>query len=300
MTADAAAARSDAGRAYLYLTLTTLMWAGNTIAGRLAVGEVSPMVVTSLRWFIVSLIVGFIARDRIIADWPVLRPRLGLIVAMGVFGYTGFNALFYLAAHYTGAVNLAILQGGMPVVIFLVAFAVYGTPIRLGQAAGIVLTFAGIAMVAAKGHLGTLAALDINVGDLLLLAACVLYGGYTVALRNRPRTSDLGFFAIMAVAAFLISLPLVVLEWWAGTMQWPTPYGWAVTLWIAIFPSLLAQLFYMRGVALIGPGRAGIFANLVPIFGAAMAVGLLGEPFGWFHAVGLVMVIGGIVWAQRT
>lgn len=300
MSAGSTAAPSGAERAYLLLTLTTLIWGGNAVAGRLAVGHVSPMALTSLRWLVVCIILAVIGRRRLAADWPILRPRLGTVALMGVSGYTGFNALFYFAAHHTGAVNLAILQGSIPVAVFVGALLVYGTPIRPGQIAGIVLTIVGVGLVAFKGSLAALAALELNIGDLLMLIACLLYGGYTLALRDRPKASDLGFFTIMAAAAFLISLPLVAAEIALGRFQAPTPFGWMVTIWIGVFPSLVSQLLYMRGVALIGPGRAGIFANLVPIFGAGLAVLFLGEPFGWYHAVGLAMVVGGIVWAQRV
>lgn len=299
MNADTGAATSRR-RAYLLLVLTALIWGGNAVASRIAVGEVSPMALTALRWLLVCGLLAWMTRDTLKADWPHLRPRLGSLATIGILGYTGFNALFYSAAHFTGAVNIAILQGSIPMVVFIGAFLVHGTPIRPGQIAGMGLTLVGIALVATKGHIETLLALGFNFGDILMLIACVLYGGYTIALRNRPKeASDLGFFTVMAVAAFVTSLPLVAVEVAMGHFQAPTPKGWLVALWIALFPSFLSQILYMRGVAAIGPGRAGIFANLVPIFGAGLAVTFLGEPFGWYHAVGLVLVVGGIVWAQR-
>ena len=71
-------------------------------------------------------------------------------------------------------------------------------------------------------------------------------------------------------------------------------------LYAALGPAFLAQIFYMRGVELIGPSRAGVFVNLVPLFGALMAVALLGEPFAAYHVVSLALVVGGIVIAQRS
>jgi drug/metabolite transporter (DMT)-like permease len=55
----------------------------------------------------------------------------------------------------------------------------------------------------------------------------------------------------------------------------------------------------MRGVELIGPARAGLFVNLVPVFGSLLAVVLLGEPFAPYHALGLALVLGGIWLAER-
>ena len=92
------------------------------------------------------------------------------------------------------------------------------------------------------------------------------------------------FFAAMAGVAFLTSLPLLAVEIAQGTVQWPTAKGWLVLLYVGLFPSLLSQIFFMRGVELIGPARAGLFVNLVPVFGALLAVLLLGEPFALYHA----------------
>ncbi|HYI91334.1 MAG TPA: DMT family transporter, partial [Beijerinckiaceae bacterium] len=84
-----------------------------------------------------------------------------------------------------------------------------------------------------------------------------------------------------------------------GDVVWPDAQGLVILAYVTLFPSLLSQLFFMRGVELIGPGRAGLFVNLVPVFGAILAVGLLGEPFRPYHALGLALVLGGIWLAER-
>jgi drug/metabolite transporter (DMT)-like permease len=101
------------------------------------------------------------------------------------------------------------------------------------------------------------------------------------------------FFSVLALAALMISLPLLAWEIAAGEVIWPDRRGFAILLYVTLFPSLLSQIFFMRGVELIGPGRAGLFVNLVPVFGAILGVAILGEPFRWYHAVGLALVLGG-------
>ena len=287
------------GKPYLLLTLTTMMWAGNAIAGRLAVGEISPMALTSLRWVIAAIVMGLVARREVIEALPLLAPRWRSILWMGALGFTAFNALFYIAAHHTTAVNLTIFQGAIPVMVLLGALGVYGTRIRAVQVVGMAVTFAGVAVVASKGDVAVLLGLDFNIGDVWMLVACLFYSAYTLGLRNRPQVPGLAFFATMAAVAFATTLPLLTYEIAAGFVQWPTPKGWAILLYVGLFPSLLSQIFFIRGVELIGPGRAGLFVNLVPVFGAFLAVVLLGEPFHVFHAVALVLVLGGIWLAER-
>lgn len=284
---------------YLVLLLTALFWSGNAVAGRLSVGEISPLALTCLRWVIVVIILVPVFARQIQAHAKTLRPRWPSIFLMGALGFTVFNALFYLSAHHTSAVNMTILQGSIPVLVLLGTVLLFRARIRPLQVIGMAVTLVGVAAVAGKGDLRVLMTLALNVGDVWMLAACVLYAGYTLGLRDRPPVPGFVFFTSMAVVAFVTSLPLLVLEVAQGSFQWPTPRGWAVLLYVGLFPSLLSQIFFMRGVELIGPARAGIFVNLVPVFGALLAVVILGEPFALYHAAGLVLVLGGIALAER-
>ncbi len=287
------------GQAYLLLALTMLMWGGNAVASRLAVGEISPMALTCLRWTVVIVIAVAIAHKELVREWPLLREKLPMIIGMGALGFTGFNALFYVGAHYTTAVNLTIIQGAMPIIVLIGALLVYGTRITPLQVAGTIVTLTGVALVATRGELATLLQFAFNPGDLLMLSACVLYAGYTLGLRNRPQVSGLAFFAILAIIAFITAVPLLGIEIAMGQVQWPTLNGWLIILYVSLFPSLIAQLCFMRAVELIGPGRSGLFVNLVPIFGAGLAVMILAEPFHLYHAAALAFVLGGIALAER-
>jgi drug/metabolite transporter (DMT)-like permease len=288
------------GNAYLVLTICAMGWGGNAVAGRLAVGEISPMLLTFFRWFVVAILLWSFARPMIRADQPVLRTHLGYFVMMGAIGFTGFNILYYVAAHSTTALNLGILQGAMPVFVLLGTYVAYRTPVAAVQGAGIVVTIAGVAVITSGGDLATMQALAFNKGDLLMLAACLVYSIYIVLLRKRPEVSGVAMFAVMATAAALASVPFVAWEAVRGDMIWPTPAGWTTLLFVVLFPSFASQLFFMRGVQLIGPGRAGIFINLVPIFASIFGVLVLGERFGPSHAVGLGLVLGGIWIAERA
>jgi drug/metabolite transporter (DMT)-like permease len=282
------------------LVFTTACWGGNAVAGRAAVGEVSPMVITCLRWAIVSIFLACVTPRQLVRAWPELRRFRRKIVLMALCGFSLFNALFYVSAHYTTAVNIAILQGAIPVLVMGGAVVLYRTRVGPVQIGGMAATLIGVALVATQGHLGTLAAFRLNLGDALMLVACLLYSGYTLALRDRPNVPSLIFFSMMAFIAFLTSLPLLAYEVATATVQWPTLEGWGLLVFIALFPSFLAQLAFMRGVQLIGPGRAGIFANLAPIFGALFAVLLLSERFAAFHLAALVLVVGGILAAEAA
>jgi drug/metabolite transporter (DMT)-like permease len=284
----------------LLLTLSCVFWAGNTIAGRLAVGQVTPMLLTLLRWVLVIAVLWPIYGGQVRQHAAQIRPRLLRVVLMAMFGFTGFNALYYVAAHYTTAINIGILQGCMPIFVLAGAFVAHGTRATLVQVIGALITTLGVVVIATRGAPLWILHVELNLGDVLMLIACVLYAFFTVALRDRPDMPGAAFFTLLAVIAALTSLPLVLWEVFAQEAAAPSMKGALIVAYVAIFPSCLAQIFLLRSVDLIGPGRAGIFMNLVPLFSAIMAVGLLGEPFAPFHAVALVLVVGGILLAQRA
>lgn len=285
--------------AYLLLTLTTLFWAGNAVASRLAVGEIAPMTLTSLRWVFVCAVMPYLFRQGLRQHWPALRANWLKVTLLGGLGFTAFNTLMYVAAYSTTAINIGILQGAIPVFVLLGAFLVFRTPIGGLQALGVTVTILGVLVTASRGDWLTLLQLSFVPGDLWMIIACLLYAGYTVGIRTRPAMPGLIFFTAMAIVACLVSLPLLAIEIAAGQAYWPTATGWLILAYVVIGPSILSQLFFMRAIELIGPGRAGVFVNLVPVFAPLLAVLVLGERLALYHGLALVLVLGGIWIAER-
>ena len=285
--------------AYFLLTLTSLCWAGNAVAGQLARGHVSPQVLTSLRWLIVSAVLIAIYHADLRRYWTEIKQHRWQLIAMSVVGFTGFNSLFYIASTQTTGVNIGILQGSIPVFVMLGAYFAFRTKVTGRQILGVVITLSGVVIVAAKGDLERLLGLQFNPGDLIMLFACTLYSAYTVALKRRPPLPALVFMTVLSIIAVFASIPPLLIEIALGAANYPDLQGWLVTFFVALFPSFIAQITFMRGVELIGPGRAGIFVNLVPIFAAFLAVMILSEPFKLYHAAALGLVLGGIALAER-
>ncbi|CAN7238142.1 DMT family transporter [Bosea sp. LjRoot237] len=285
--------------AYVLLTLTTLLWAGNAVASRLAVGEIAPMTLTALRWVFVCAVMPYMFRQGLRKHWPVLKANWLKVTLLGAFGFTAFNTLMYIAAYSTTAINIGILQGSIPVFVLLSAFLAFRTPIGGLQALGVAVTILGVLVTASRGDWHILSQLSFVPGDLWMIIACVFYAGYTVVIRTRPPMPGLIFFTAMAIVACLVSLPLLGVEIATGKAFWPTLKGWLILLYVVIGPSILSQLFFMRAIELIGPGRAGVFVNLVPVFAPLLAVLILGEQLATYHALALALVLGGIWIAER-
>ena len=127
-----------------------------------------------------------------------------------------------------------------------------------------------------------------------MLLACLFFAGYSIGLSRRPMVSALGMFTSIAIVAFIVSLPLLAIEMANDKFIAPTKIGWLIVALVSLLPSLIAQVFFIHGVGLIGPERAGVFVNLVPVFASIMAVVYLRESFELYHAISLGLVLGGI------
>jgi drug/metabolite transporter (DMT)-like permease len=285
-------------RAYFYLCVTSLFWGANSVAGKLAVGHVSPMVLTTFRWIVALSIILILMLPQVKRDWPMIRRHWLQLLLYGVFGFTAFNALLYTALGYTSAINAVIEQAGIPMLIFVFNFLLFRIQASAAQVLGFTVTLVGVLVTAAHGEFSALAELEFNVGDALMLGACIVYAAYTVSLRWKPEMHWQSFIAAPAFGALLSAIPLFFWELSRGAAIFPDTTGWAVVLYAGIFPSLLSQVLYVRGVEMIGANRAGLFINAIPVFGTILSVVLVGETMHVFHIFALLLVLGGIAIAE--
>lgn len=282
----------------ILLSLAALGWGGNTIAARVAVGEISPMMLVSTRWFMVAVMLMAIYPRRIIDALDSCKNRWPWLLAMG-FGLSGFNIMFYLAAHSTSAINLGLMQSTIPAIIMLVGLLIFRTPVSMLQCIGLLIAMAGAAIVIAKGSIETILNMTFNHGDLIMMVGCLCYAGYTLGLSKRPAVDSITMMGILAIFAFIASLPFTIGEALTNTLIFPSINGWLILLYVAIAPSFLSQVWFMQGVDKIGSSKAGMFTNLVPVFSAFLGIQLLHEQMGLYHLISLAMVFTGLYIAQR-
>ena len=285
---------SETMQAYFLLTLTTLCWGLNAVLARMAVGQISPMLLVSIRWLGVLILLALFARKRIIVELRIIQRNLSYTFLLGTVGLGGFGTLIFYSAYTTTAVNIGIIQGGMPAIVLVGSYLIFRTPIGFKQIVGITFTVFGVVLVAIHGEFERLMVLSFNKGDLLMLIAVLLYGSYTLGLRLNKELSSIALFASVVASAFLSTLPLTIYEFASGRTIWPELHDWGIIGMIVLFPSFLSQICFIASVKLIGPARSGVFVNLVPVFASLLAVLLLGEAFEIYHGFSLIFVLYGI------
>ena len=284
---------------YLLLSLTSLFWAGNIVLARYVAGHVPPMTLSCVRWVGVFFVLLPFAWRHLEADWPALRRRLPLLVVLSATGFALNNALSYWALQYTQALNALMIQSSGPLFVALWSLLLFGVRLTVAQFAGIALSLAGVFTILLHGDLAALANIEFNRGDLMFASAVLAFGLYSALMPRRPVTHPLSLIMFTTGCGSLLLLPFSIWELSSGTTLQFDALTLATLVYVVIFPSTLAYLFFNRGIALIGPNRAAPFLHLVPVFGSVMAIALLGERPRLFHLIGYVLVLAGVVIASR-
>ena len=299
MPPENTAAKSLLDRPYLLLSLTSLFWAINIVLGRYIAGTIPPIMLAQIRWTGAGLILLPFALHHLRRDWPLIRERFGLMLLLSLSGITLYNTLAYYGVQYTQAINGLLIQSVGPLMIALFTYLFFRERLTAGQAAGITLSFVGVLVIISGGDLSALLGLRLNKGDLWFLLALVFYCCYAAAMRLRPRIHPLSFLAFTIIAGATLQIPATVAEYALGFRINPTPQAFLVLAYVVIFPSILANLFFNRGVDLIGANRAGPFLHLIPVFGSVIAFFFLGERPALYHVLGYALILVGIFAAQR-
>ena len=281
------------------LILTTLMWAGHANVLKIAIGEVSPMLLMGFRWLGCFFILLVFLWSDVKANLPAVKQNIIWVFFMGGVGMAGFTICLVIAAQYTSVINLGITQSFVPAIVMILGFIFFKISITREQSIGLILSMLGALILVSGGSLSPLLSLQFNFGDLIMLIGCLCYAGYTVGLTLRLKMPPAVLFVFFSFFASVTLSAFVVIEYLQGKMLWPNNVGWLSILYCIIFPSILSQTFFMRGVELIGANQAGIYVNLVPIFTALMAIFLLSETIHIFHIVALFLVLSGIYIAEK-
>ena len=285
---------------YLLLAAAALFWASNLVIGRAVAGEIPPIALNFWRWVLALAIVLPFTAAELLRYRAVLVLHWRILVLLGLTGIGSFQVCVYLALQSTTALNAALFMSAVPLVIPAVAFALDREMLTWRQGAGLVLSLLGVVTILSRADPEVLAGLRLNRGDLWVLAAVLLWSLYSVLLRRRPLalppTALLA--ATMAVGIGLV-LPLYLWELTAvGGFALETD-NLLVLVYLAVFPAILAYIFWTRGVAQVGPSRAGPFMHLIPVFAALLAIVFLGEALERYHLVGVGVIGLGLLLASR-
>ena len=297
---SAPTSRIGAANPYLLLTLTPLFWAGNWIVGRGLAPDIPPMAMTFFRWFFSLVLLAPFAWPHARREWPIVRRHWKPMLLLGVIGVGTHNALAYLGLNYTTATNGVILNSFIPVMIITLSWIFLRERLTTPQSMGVAVSLAGVLTILSGGSLAALVAFRLNGGDLLVILSMAMWSIYTICLRWRPPGLHmLTFLFVLMAVGDLAVLPLFAVEYAYGRHMVITAQNVAALLAVALFSSVLAYIFWNRGVELVGASVAGLFLHLMPVFGVVLAWIFLDERLAPFHVAGIALILAGIFVTSR-
>jgi drug/metabolite transporter (DMT)-like permease len=279
----------------LGLTLAALLWSGNFVVGRALRIAMAPLSINFWRWAIALGILLPLTLDALKRHRGTLARHWKLIALLGLTGIASFQTLVFVALSMTTAVKCLLLLSLAPLAIALASSAVFGERLSAAQLAGIALSFAGAVVLVAHGSVRALAALSFGAGDLWMLLAVALWTVYSLLLKRAPpELPQLTLLSASATAGVLFMLPFYLRQppyERLPSMDWQ---AWSGLLYIGLIASVPPFLLWNRGVARIGPSRAGVFIYLMPLFGAVLSFVFLGEAPHGYELVGGISIFTGI------
>jgi drug/metabolite transporter (DMT)-like permease len=283
----------------LLMTVTILLWAGNSIIGRAVHDAVPPILLAAARWVGASLLLAPFALPRLRQDWPALRQKLGVVLLLGVLGVGMFNILLYSGLHYTQASNSLLIQAATSPLILCIGAILFGDRTSTLKATAMALSVAGVLVIVGRGDLTVLRHLRLGTGEALTLFATLVWAFYTVLLRLRPDVHPTSFSLMTFAIGAAVTAPLAMVEWLGGARPVLAPGALAGIAYVAIFPSLIGYLLYNRAVEISGPALPAQFVNSMPLAGSLMAIVLLGERLAFYHVIGMLLILAGLVTFMR-
>ncbi|MCW2406081.1 drug/metabolite transporter (DMT)-like permease [Sphingobium sp. B1D7B] len=282
---------------FIYPTLAILLWAGNVVVSRLSAHVIGPQAITFYRLALAVILLSPFVAAPAWRNRAIFWRHFGKLAVLGFLAMCLFQSLSYLAAETTSATNMAVFTALVPLLTVALSIPILGEAPTTGLVFGGMLSLGGILYLVSGGEPGQIFRNGIHAGDLMMLIAATIYALYGILLKRwnvgLPGWQSTYGQALCALAimfpAFLATPPeLRQLD--ARTLPL---IGYA-----GAFASVLLPFLWIRGVEKLGPSRCSIFMNLLPVFTAAIAFLLLGEPIRLYHLLGGVTILAGVACAQ--
>lgn len=279
-----------------------IIWGFSFVATKVALREVHPFLLLTLRYAIGALLLLFAQYGR---DKTFLKPFSHRdwiqIFALAAVGVAGLGLLQVCGLIYTTAINTAWIITINPILITLAARLFLGEAITFRRVAGIFLGFFGISLVISKGVFSlSLFRFSSTFGDLLILASAFAWTTFTIGGKGFiSRFTPLAAVTAIMMSGFLIILPLSILKGtWSNFLHFSLP-TWMGIFFLGVFSSGLAYLFWYSALGKWDSSAVGIYLYLEPFVTLIGAFLLLGEAIQWITLIGGGLTLVGVYLATR-
>jgi len=295
ITVPSAAKHTSNVSAYAMLAGAVLCWAGNFVIGRALRFDAPPVALTFWRWTVALLVLAPFTHRHLRAQWPVIRRSWKIIVLLALFATVLQHIPYYWGLSQTTATNAALLNSASPVFIVVLSVLLLHERLSAVTYLGIALSIAGVFVIVGRGDMQTIRALHLNGGDVWVLIGTLSWAGYTVCLRFRPpELRGLDLLALIAGASVALLVPIYAIEMATGRFLKVSGATLTGIVYVGVVASVLAYVAWNRGVAKVGPARAGPFMYLMLLYTPLLSIAFLGERVQVYHFAGAALIVAGV------
>ena len=284
-------------KAYIFLVLCTLFWAGNFIVGKVAsLFEIPPFSLNFYRWLIAFIILFPFTYKKITENFREIKKKIIPLSIMGFTSITIFNSVVYYSLNFTQVLNGVLMISTIPVLIIFFSSCFTNEKIKINQILGVITSLIGVLIIITKFQLNTLLSLNLNKGDLWILVAMISWATYSIMVKEKKINLDpLALLQTLIFIGLIFLIPFYLYELHnAQFLKLNIPVLLTVG-YVVIFAGIGAYIFWIGAIKIIGPSRSGVFLHLMPVFSSLMAIFLLGERLANFHIFGALFILTGII-----
>ena len=287
--------------AYLLLILTTLFWSGNFIVGKAAsLYEIPPFSLNFYRWFFAGLILLPFTIKEIINKKNYIFANIGFFIILGITSITIFNSIVYYSLYYTQVISGVLMISTIPVWIIFISSILNIEKTNAFQIVGVALSLVGVFFIITKADIEILKNLDFNKGDLTMIIAMFSWAIYSALLKKKKyEISQITLLEVVIITGLVFLIPIYFIEMSMGNLIKLEKPFYLTLIYVVLFPGLASFFFWIKGISIIGANRAGVFLHLMPIFGAAMAMLIFDEKFMFYHFLGAIFILIGIILSNK-
>jgi len=285
---------------YCKLIGSAVLWGGTWVAGRVLARYMGPFSAAFMRFLLASIFLVFLTA-RLEGRVPKLTrqtlPWLLLLAATGIFAY---NALFFAGLRTVPAGRAALIVASIPAVVALFSALLFKERFTVAKACGIAVSFAGVGLIVSGGDPGALLRQGLSFGDVCIFGCVLTWAAYTLAGKKAmERVAPYGAVTWSCILGAAMLLPPALATGLVRDVAGAGVVAWGCLLFFGILATGFGFSWYYEGVRAIGPTKAGVFINLVPVTAVFLGWLLLGEPLSSSLALGGTLVLAGVWLTNR-
>ena len=287
--------------AYIFLFFAALFWSGNFIVGKFASQyEIPPFSLNFYRWLFAWLILAPFTIREIIEKKDYIIENYKYFAVLGVTSVTIFNSIVYYSLNFTQVISGVLMISTIPVMIIFISSILKIEKTNVFQILGVSCSFIGVILIITKANIEVLMNLDFNKGDITMVFGMLSWATYSALLKKKKHElSQLTLLEVVISFGFIFLIPIYFIEYQMDYRIILDINFFMILFYVVLFPGLISFIFWIKGVSLIGANRSGVFLHLMPILSAIMAIIIFSEKFMFYHMLGAIFILTGILLSNR-